>query len=959
MNNAKRFESLKKKVGGNREKTHFEYTFGTPQEIRQHITMPDKSVVRVLSQIEFAMKLIGNDAAAMVRGDPVGDALTVLEASMESEGYFTKAALSEAENALLPLAPLAKTYSLILCGHAHIDMNWMWGYNETVAATLSTFRTMLDLMNEYPGFTFSQSQGSVYRIVEEHDPDMMQEIKRRVLEGRWEITASEWVETDKNMPSGESLINSVEYTREYFEKVWGLDTSSLVINFSPDTFGHNLNMPEIDRYCGIRYCYHCRGLIGNTDKTLYRYRSPSGAELLMYVEPYWYNSGITPHIGIGLPGLTPRMGGLKTGLIVYGVGDHGGGVTRKDVENAIEMMDWPVFPNIRFGTFGEFFALADRPEIVNRLPVVTDELNFLLEGCYTTQSRIKKGNRASEAKLGEAETFAAFSKAFAGGKYNEEAFKAAWEDVLFTHFHDILPGSCTRDSREYAMGLYQRALAKAETQEELALRKIVSGIDTSMIVPSDEYDPINRGYGAGAGYGVGSFFGVPNPERGQGLTRVFHLFNSTAVKRTEPVEITVWDWAGDLRYARVTDETGKPVEFAFVDGEPQHYWDHKYVRFMVYSEIPAFGYKTVVLSQEEPGEYPFYSYIPDSGHIDFDDEFVLENESVRAEFDMETMELRSFIDKSDGSEKVGGTEFAGLKVIETQDNPMSAWTIGRYLAKHPVTNVKKIHRYGFGGLRKVISFTAEIMNSRLECSYFLDKGAKYVGLNCRVTWNEIAGETLPLLCYELPLSYEASCCSNDIAMGSIRRTPRNHDVPGLSYCAAIPDGGGAPVAIFTDTKYGYRFFGGSVISSLINTAHYPDPDPERGIHDFCLRIGLGSSDPAEMERIACTVGRPIRFVSAVPHKGMLPPSGAFLDVSDSTAAVTSVAERGGVMKIRFSEQNGLGAPVTVSFPREISSAKLTDLAGRSVGKVTVSGQSKASFTVPACSIATLAVTFRQ
>ena len=280
MNNAKRFESLKKKVGGNREKTHFEYTFGTPQEIRQHITMPDKSVVRVLSQIEFAMKLIGNDAAAMVRGDPVGDALTVLEASMESEGYFTKAALSEAENALLPLAPLAKTYSLILCGHAHIDMNWMWGYNETVAATLSTFRTMLDLMNEYPGFTFSQSQGSVYRIVEEHDPDMMQEIKQRVLEGRWEITASEWVETDKNMPSGESLINSVEYTREYFEKVWGLDTSSLVINFSPDTFGHNLNMPEIDRYCGIRYCYHCRGLIGNTDKTLYRYRSPSGAESL-------------------------------------------------------------------------------------------------------------------------------------------------------------------------------------------------------------------------------------------------------------------------------------------------------------------------------------------------------------------------------------------------------------------------------------------------------------------------------------------------------------------------------------------------------------------------------------------------------------------------------------------------------------------------------------------------------
>ncbi|MBP1588207.1 MAG: alpha-mannosidase [Clostridia bacterium] len=955
MNNAKRFELLKKKVGGNREKTHFEYTFGTPREILEHITMPDKAVSRVLSQIEFAMKLIANDAA-MVQGDPVGDALAILEDSMETEGFFTRVALAAAENALLPLAPLAKTYSLILCGHAHIDMNWMWGYNETVAATLSTFRTMLDLMNDYPGFTFSQSQGSVYRIVEEHDPEMMQEIKQRILEGRWEITASEWVETDKNMPSGESLINSVEFTREYFGKVWGLDTSSLVINFSPDTFGHNLNMPEIDRYCGIKYCYHCRGLIDNKDKTLYRYRSPSGAELLMYVEPYWYNSGITPHIGIGLPGLSHRMGGLKTGLVVYGVGDHGGGVTRKDVEAAIEMMDWPVFPNIRFGTFGEFFSLADKPEIVSRLPVVTEELNFLLEGCYTTQSRIKRGNRASEAKLGEAETFAAFSKAFAGGKYNEKSFKAAWEDVLFTHFHDILPGSCTRESREYAMGLFQRALARAETEENLALRNLAAEIDTGMIDPSGE-DPINKSYGAGAGYGVSSFFGVPNPERGSGITRVFNLFNSTATERTEPVEITVWDWAGDLRCMKVTDEAGAPLEFALVDGGPQHYWDHKYVRFLVYLTVPAFGYRTVVLSQSDIAEYPFYSYIPDSGHIDYCDDFVLENEFIRAEFDMETMELRSFIDKRDGSEKVGGSEFAGLKVIDTQDNSMTAWTIGRYLAKHPATNVKKIHRYSFGGLRSVISFTVEIMNSRIECSYYLDKGAKFIGLNCHLMWNELAGETLPLLCYELPLSYEASRCMNDIPMGSTTRTPHNHDIPGLSYCAAIPDGGGAPLAIFTDTKYGYRFFGGSIISSLINTAHNPDPDPERGEHDFSLRIGLGSANPAAMEKIACTVNRPIRFVSAVPHKGALPPSGAFLEVSESTAAVTSVTARDGVFRIRFSEQNGTAAPVTVTFPRELASAELTDLSGNSVGRVTLPGPAKASFSVPAHSVATLAVVF--
>ena len=41
----------------------------------------------------------------------------------------------------------------------HIDMNWMWGYQETAAVTVDTFRTMLDLMNEYPEYKFSQSRG--------------------------------------------------------------------------------------------------------------------------------------------------------------------------------------------------------------------------------------------------------------------------------------------------------------------------------------------------------------------------------------------------------------------------------------------------------------------------------------------------------------------------------------------------------------------------------------------------------------------------------------------------------------------------------------------------------------------------------------------------------------------------------------------------------------------------------
>ena len=136
--------------------------------------------------------------------------------------------------------------------------------------------------------------------------------------------------------------------------------------------------------------------------------------MLVYREQYWYNSGITPKIGAGIIDISKRCAGFKTGLIVYGVGDHGGGPTRRDVERALEMMEWPVYPKIKFGTFREFFHEAE--SVRDELPLVEKELNFIFQGCYTTQSRIKLGNRACERALTNAEAMSAFAAAAAGAR---------------------------------------------------------------------------------------------------------------------------------------------------------------------------------------------------------------------------------------------------------------------------------------------------------------------------------------------------------------------------------------------------------------------------------------------------------------------------------------------------------------------------------------------------------------
>ncbi|MBR3742056.1 MAG: hypothetical protein IKN04_16645, partial [Clostridia bacterium] len=496
---AQRFEQLKTRVGGNREKSNFEFTFGTPAEEHMGVTPPSRAAVRILSEIHFALEM--SRQAGQRYDAAIGAALSVLEKYMEEEGTLTNDACARAEEALLPLREAAKEYALIYVSHAHIDMNWMWGMQETVAAALSTFRSVLHMMEEYPEFTFMQSQASVYKIVEQFDPGLMPEIKARIAEGRWEVTANAWVETDKNMPSTESLLHHVEVTRRYLETVWGIDTGKVQVDFSPDTFGHSRFLPEISRFADIRYYYHCRGT--KEDEVLFRYRAPSGAEILTYKEPYWYNSGVCPENGIGLPQLAEKCAGLKTGLIVYGVGNHGGGPTRRDIERVLEMRDWPVFPAVRFGTLHEFFHEVEA--ISSRFPVIDHELNAIFPGCYTTQSRIKMANRRSETSLSDAAQMCALGHFTARTEYPADRLDTAWQKVLFTHFHDILTGSCVQESREYAMALYADALSATQTALGNALRVISEQVDTSAFMTDED---ITQDQAEGAGVGAGVWFGV-------------------------------------------------------------------------------------------------------------------------------------------------------------------------------------------------------------------------------------------------------------------------------------------------------------------------------------------------------------------------------------------------------------------------------------------------------------------
>ena len=921
-----RLEALKRQVGGNREKMDFEWTFGATREERMHVTPPGRPIIRILSELNFAIQLSAENGGKF--DAEIERALTHLEGAMARDGVLTRSACLGAEQALLPLSPAAKEYEVIFASHAHLDMNWMWGWQETVAATIATFRTVLDMMREYPEFTFSQSQTSVYEIIDDYAPEMKEEMLQRIAEGRWEVTAAAWVETDKNMPDTESLIRHIEYTRNYLEEHWGISREKLNLDFSPDTFGHSRFVPEINTFGGVKYYYHCRGL--QDDLTLYRYKCPSGAEILMYKEPYWYNSGVTPDCGTGIFGLSKRCAGLKTGLIVYGVGDHGGGPSRRDIERVLEMQGWPVFPTMKFGTVREYFAKAEA--VREKLPVVDHELNAIFAGCYTTQSRIKRGNRKTEQALLDAEKLAAFRTMADGTPAPTGRLEKAWQGVLFTHFHDILTGSCVQESREHAMGLFADSLAHAQQTQSASATALSRMTDTSAFL-SDEDIRFTQAEGAGVGFGISNHSGVPNPERSAGKTRIYTVFNNAPVAKRECVELTVWDYTGDLRRLEAVDSQMNPLPLELLDREMQTYWDHRYVRVLVKVEVAAMGYATIALREKPVTDYPTF-YLSAERTESPKGDITLENEFLRAKIDGRSGMLLSLVDKTTGKEQLSAP--AGLCVVDTEKATSDAWKIGRYLGVTPVDHTLRMEPIS-GNLRHGVRMEHQMLHSSVKTEVTLEEGARALKYSFSVDWSEAASQskTHPVLIYRMPLKDKAEQVLMDVPAGCAVRTARAMDLPGLSFAAALT--GEKVPYIVTDCKYGYRLDRSELIATLINTAGGPDPYPERGIHAIELYLGVEKADEKVMKETAAALIKPMFGIPCAAHPGKLPMNGAFLDFRGDTAVLDSFSWADGAYRARISEMCGKGCKVTLALPANITEATLTDLEGHEIGAAEISG----------------------
>lgn len=864
--------------------------------------------------------------------------------AQQTTGAITADIVSQAEEMLMPLSDEAKSLEMICAAHAHIDMNWMWRWDETVAITLDTFRTMLDLMKEYPDFTFSQSQASVYKIVADMAPKMLKEIKERIKEGRWEVTAATWVEADKNIPNGESMARHILYTKQYLAELLEIDPDTLNLDFEPDTFGHSINVPEALASGGIKYYYHCRGDEG---PCLVRWKAPSGRSIIVYREPFWYIAEIEPSMAYAVPEFCATYG-LKKFLKVYGVGDHGGGPTRRDIERIITMNTWPIFPTIKFGTFREFFAEVERVygerqgENAKQLPEVTGERNFIFTGCYTSQSRIKKANRIGEATLYEAEMWNSIATLTTSEDYDADKFASAWQNILFNQFHDIVPGSCVVDTREHAMGLFQDTLAKANSAKKLSLAAIASQIDTSQL-PQDTDLAETTAEGAGVGFGTERFL-ISQTSRGAGLTRIFHVFNPSLHPRTEAAEIVLWDWNGDLAKLVCKDAKGNLIPHQVIDHGFNHYWGHKFARILIKATVPAAGYNTYIITQADDFELTVsYTIQP---RLEEPDELILENQLIRATFDPITCALVSLVDKEKNQELLDPNRPAGIfrLIHEDPTKGMTSWRVGRYMQIEELTKNIKLISVDKGPLRQSFTFQLEFGKSKLEATVFLDETSPRINYAVKCDWQEIGRpeSSVPQLNFYVPVGYYCTQYKYDVPFGVIQREALNLDVPGNSFILGEnPVANGAQLMIITDSKYGFRGFDQAMAVTLIRSSFDPDPYPENGLHEFNLAIQVDhGSTNAGLVRTAHSYNHPLTVISGTHHTGSLPLEHSFISIEDASFAVSAIKlsePSKGTKKdlvVRLYETDGKHTTATLNLSSPVDNAVFVDLNEKPVTEAT-------------------------
>ena len=346
---------------------------------------------------------------------------------------------------------------IYMIGNTHFDPVWLWKWDEAMASVRATFRSALERMKEDKEFIYSFSSPPVFEWIRNIEPELFEEIKQRISEGRWELCEGWWVQPDCFLASGESYVRQGLYAAKYLKETFGKTADNV---FNVDSFGHSPQLPQILKKSGIKsYCFvrpekHYLPL--PAQRFLWQGIDGSSIESFRFEKPY------SKELRSCISEQSDKENDI---MVIYGVTDHGGAPTKKMITE-IHNTERAVFSSV-----SQYFS-----KNADNMPVVSGELITGDFGIYSNCPKIKALNRKAETAVMNAEASSVIS-----GNYDRTKLEKCWHDILFNQFHDIIGGACIKDAYFDAENMLGRAICTASEIMHFNLQQMTARIDTAGI----------------------------------------------------------------------------------------------------------------------------------------------------------------------------------------------------------------------------------------------------------------------------------------------------------------------------------------------------------------------------------------------------------------------------------------------------------------------------------------------
>jgi len=763
---------------------------------------------------------------------------------------------------------------LHMMGNAHIDPVWQWRWEEGRQEAIDTCRAALDRMEETQDFTFCRSSAAIYEWIETYDPELFDAIRKRIEEGRWHVVGGWWVQPDCNIPGGEALVRQALYAKLYFLEKFGKEVQC---GYNVDTFGHAGSLPQILSKAGILYyCFfrpdpHEMRL----PKTVFWWRSMDGSKVLASRAPGHYGTGpweIEERIREAARGIEPELG---EGMCFYGVGNHGGGPTKKNIECIQRLRDDPSLPELEFSSPENFFQRIQ--EKANLLPVVEQELQHHAPGCYSVHSRLKAANRHLEWALCWAEKISSFAEILCEEPYPQEGLTRSWKKLLFNQFHDILAGTSIRASYEDSMADYDEVRCVAQDATRTGRARISGKINCP----------------------------------GQGRPMI--VYNPLSAPRRDIVEVEV-TWPRQTNTLRVVDDQDNEVPcqqiFSAISGRGMA------VRLAFLAEMPALGYRAYRVVEGEPSS--------GQGHLKAGHGY-LENQRIRLAWNTPGEGILHLIWKDKGIDLLHGPGC----VLTVLRDPSDTWSHAVKGYKDPTGSFQLMEAslLECGPVRCTARLVSQYGVSVLTQDISLYDGMDRVDVHAILDYSG-QHEVLKLC---VPVALKDPEATFEIPYGVAVREREGQEEPFQKWVDLSGTGEQGPMglAVLNDSKYGCDVKDSEIRVTLQRSPIYCFHDPARvepqqqyeymdqgrGEFRYSLLPHEGDWRTGAVPFQSHCLNQPLTAREEPAHEGGLPSTLSFASFDSDSILIETVkrSEKGNRYVLRAHETHGKATKATLTF----------------------------------------------